>query len=172
MIFLLHIIIQISIIIIMLLGVFKKLDDWIQQENESAFKESAMQLSACSFRILGQAALLQSELTIELRYTADVDAYTDAEYSIIEQLNFLLKPHGMKYDQLSAEVWMPEGTVYLPFYAGKRITVEVAQAEYLLIAKAKLAKEKNKALLAEYVSKEASDLFFELAEKYKIDLSF
>ena len=78
----------------------------------------------------------------------------------------------MKYDQLSEEIWMPEETVYLPFYTGRKVSVEVARAEYLLIAKAKLAKEKNKALLAEYISKEASDLFFELAEKYQVDLSF
>lgn len=150
--------------------IFQELDGWVVKENELAFKSSHRLIKACEFKILGQTALLQSDLKIALQATADIDAYTNAEYSVIKKLDELLEPLGMKYDSLSSEIWMPEETEYEKIYSGKLVQVKYAYPEYLLIAKAKFAKEKNRVLLLDYLAADPSDLFFLLAKKYNINL--
>lgn len=150
--------------------IFNTLNDWIEAENQTARSEGLIFIDDCRFQLLGQSALMCSDIGIEIRATADLDAYTNAQYSVIKYLDNLLLPYGMKFDTLSKEIWMPEETKYTPFYSGSHVTVELAEVEYLLVSKAKFAMEKNRPLLIEYLSKEPTELFFELAEKYKLDL--
>ena len=100
--------------------------------------------------------------------TADVDAYTNASYRVVQKLNQLLEPLGKHYDQFSSEIWMPEETEYLSFFDGYRVSVTIAKEEYILISKALKALELNRMLLVEYISRGPSQLFVDLTKKYGI----
>ena len=65
---------------------------------------------------------------------------------------------------------MPRETRYAPLYAGRYVDAFVADPDAVLISKACKAPEKNEALITEYLAKGASERFFELAQKYAVDL--
>lgn len=154
---------------VVLKEVFKKLDNWILKENHSAIEESARQISNCEFKLLGQTALIEAKIDLSLAQTADVDAYTDAAHVVTEKLNKLLSVEGLHLDNLGKEIWMPEETKYQVYFIGKFIKVFLAEPDYIIFSKALKAPVKNKALVTEYLAKEPSDLFFKMAEKYKLN---
>jgi hypothetical protein len=47
----------------------------------------------------------------------------------------------------------------------------VAEPEFVMLSKAKMAIDKNRTLLLDYISSEPNDAFFSLCEKYKVDLT-
>ncbi len=55
-------------------------------------------------------------------------------------------------------------------YVGTHVTAHAADADAVLVSKARKAPQKNQALLVEYLARGASDRFFELAERYAVDL--
>ena len=65
---------------------------------------------------------------------------------------------------------MPRETRYDLLYKGTYVDAAVADPDAVLISKARKAPEKNKALITEYLAKGASERFFELAQKYAVDL--
>ncbi|WP_171039902.1 hypothetical protein, partial [Streptococcus pseudopneumoniae] len=65
---------------------------------------------------------------------------------------------------------MPDETQYSGFYTGKWVDVTLAKPEYILVSKALKAPDKNKQLIADYISSGPPEIFYELAEKYKVDL--
>lgn len=153
----------------MLKSIFEKLDKWIEQQNLEAQKEGFRPIKACSFRVVGQTALLEARLDIEISATADVDAFTDAESSVVAKLSELLLREGLEYDQLSNEIWMPAETTYLDFYKGQWVTSLIAKSEFIMLSKAKMAFSKNKILLRDYVASEPPPSFFVLCQKYGLD---
>ncbi len=46
----------------------------------------------------------------------------------------------------------------------------IAEADFVFIAKAIKAPEKNRPLLTEFIAEGASDRFFKLADRYKVNL--
>ncbi|MFH1223122.1 MAG: hypothetical protein V1647_02115, partial [Pseudomonadota bacterium] len=53
---------------------------------------------------------------------------------------------------------------------GKIVSGYIAESEYVLISKALKAPQKNRVLILEYIAKGPSELFFQLAVKYKLNL--
>lgn len=147
--------------------IFKELDNWIIQEKSS---ETHSIINECYFKILGQTALFEAKCDLTLIETADVDAYTNANFTILKKLDELLKESGKHYDYHSNEIWMPGDTTYIDFYNGYYVTAKIAKEEYVLISKAKKAPEKNYNLILEYIAKKPSKLFFDLVEKYDVNL--
>ncbi len=82
-------------------------------------------------------ALLEAKLDIEIAATADVDAFNDAEYSVVAKLNELLLQEGLEYDQLSNEIWMPVENVYRDIFRGHWVIALLAQPEFVMLSKAK-----------------------------------
>ena len=120
--------------------------------------------------MLGQSALWAARANLTLTITQDLDAYGDYEWAVQKELERLLAEHDKVLDPHGHEVWMPRETRYNPLYQGTFVEALVADADAVLISKALKAPEKNRALVTEYLAKDASERFFELARKYRVDL--
>ncbi|UCH29726.1 MAG: hypothetical protein JSV06_01505 [Myxococcales bacterium] len=150
--------------------IFSALDQWIARENVKARAEGVPTHRKCTIRVLGQAALWVAEVDLALTATQDVDAYADYDWAVQQELERLLAKEGKVLDPHGREVWMPRETHYAPLYAGRYVDAFVADPDAVLISKACKAPEKNEALITEYLAKGASERFFELAQKYAVDL--
>ena len=120
--------------------------------------------------MLGQSALWAAGVDLALTATQDLDAYADYEWAVQREFERLLAANGQVLDPHGREVWMPRETRYDPLYLGTSVEAFVADVDAVLISKALKAAEKNMALVTEYLAKGASERFFELARKYRIDL--
>lgn len=150
----------------MIMEIFERLDEILSEENAEFRKTGMIELKHCEFKILGQMALLESKIDIELMGTADIDAYTTAQRYIIEKLNSILPSYGFSFDELSPEIWMPDETTYIHMHSGDLIDLYRADPVYVMVSKTIKAPDKNAALIAEY-SSIAPREYFLLLEKYK-----
>ena len=156
----------------MLVNIFSKLDEWIYSQNQLATEGGGLLISPCTFKLLGQSALIEARLGFELARTADVDAYYDAPYKALQQLDVLLAKHGMHLDPLGQEVWMPAETKYDSLFSGQYLELQLAQAVYVLTSKSLKAPEKNKEIISQYLASEPEEEFFALCERYNVELEF
>lgn len=154
----------------MLESIFQLLDEWIDEQNAEARRGGIALIKKCEFKIVGQIALFEAKLDLNIAMTQDFDAFTNARPAVIEKLNDLLKANGLVYDLLSDEIWMPEETQYVELYQGDWALVQRAEPEYVMVSKAKWASAKNKLLLREYIGSNPPQIFFELCSKYGADL--
>ena len=150
--------------------IFLALDQWVARENIRARTEGTPAYRRCSVRVLGQSALWAAGVDLTLTATQDLDAYGNYEWAVQQELERLLKENGKVLDPHGREVWMPRETRYNPLYQGTFVEALVADADAVLISKALKATEKNRALVTEYLAKGASERFFDLARKYRVDL--
>ena len=155
----------------MLKEIFKKLDNWIEEENIQATNNSFPSLKVCEFRVVGQNALLEAKLRLKIAATVDVDTIDNASHSIRAKLNELLKLEGLELDPLGNEIWMPEETRYVDIFVGKWLRATRALPVYILVSKAKFAVNKNKDLILQYLAHDPDPEFFDLCEKYDVDLN-
>lgn len=155
----------------MLNGVFKNLDNWMTEEVKAALKDGLLPIKECEFKIVGQTALLEAALNLNLAATADVDAYTNAQYVVKAKLNEMLKAVGLELDPLSDEIWMPRETKYIPFFKGDLVRASRADPVHVLVSKAHKAPAKNRILIASYIAGEPPAEFFTLCKSYKVDLA-
>lgn len=153
----------------MLKEVCKDFDKWLGVENRKR-TESGTFLLQYEIQVIGQTALLEAHLGIRLAATMDVDLYKQLHGVARQKLDELFARYGKKIDPVGHEAWMPKETKFNVLYAGKFAKCTVAQPEYVLISKAKMAREKNRNLIIEYVGTQPTPLFFQLAEKYEINL--
>ena len=59
-----------------------------------------------------------------------------------------LKKHGLDYDDLSTEIWLPEDAKFHPYYNSANVAVERLDVIAALTSKAIKAPEKNHTLIA------------------------
>jgi hypothetical protein len=154
----------------MLAGVAQTLDDWMIDQNVEARREGLPALKPCTIRVLGQAALFEAKLDLELAQTRDVDVLADYQDAVRREFERLLEKEGRELDPLGHEIWMPRETLYTELFNGKLARVLVAEPEAVLVSKALKAPAKNGPLITEYLASGASQRFFELATKYGVDL--
>ncbi|MCX6103291.1 MAG: hypothetical protein NT000_08530 [Proteobacteria bacterium] len=153
----------------MIKNICRELDRWLIGENRERV-DSGTLLLRCEIHIIGQTALLEARLGIRLAATMDVDLHEPLEGAVREKLDELLAVHGKKIDPVGHEAWMPKETQFNTIYTGKFLKSFVAQPEYVLISKAKMAPKKNKNLIIEYLGTQPTPLFLQLAKKYEINL--
>ena len=154
----------------MLRNVFNQLDYWIETENLDRSKAGMLRIARCEIRVVGQTALVEANLNLHVPATMDVDVFADYEYVVKRRFEELLQAAGKQLDPVGHEAWMPKETEYLEYFMGDWVRAFLAKVEYVLISKAKKAPAKNEALIAEYLATGASELFFDLAKLYEIDL--
>lgn len=147
-----------------------ELDHWVAKENARAWKEGMRPYKSCTIRVLGQAALMSAGVDLALTATQDLDAYADCEWAVQQEFERLLAKEGKALDPHGHEIWMPRETRYEPLYQGRYVKAFVADPDAVLLSKALKAPAKNKALIIEYLAKGASKRFFQLAQKYAVDL--
>lgn len=153
----------------MLLEVFKSLNQWIWETNDLRRKENVLAYNRCHIRVIGQMALIEAKVELTLAGTIDVDVYADYEYAIRAKFEELLRGQKKILDSVDHEAWMPQETEYDLLYDGVYVQAYVAQADYVLLAKALKAPRKNYALLREYLQRSPTKRFFDLAKKYELD---
>ncbi len=154
----------------MLLEVFRKLDCWLDEENHRRGAEGITPFSKTTIKVVGQAALIEAQVDLHLVATADVDAFTQADWIITQKLNELLGQFGRHWDPHSSEVWMPVETEYDVLLNTQQMEASLAQADYILLSKALKAPNKNRNLITEYLAKGASERFFALCKIYGVNL--
>jgi hypothetical protein len=154
----------------MIVKVFKTLDKWVTKANSEMREQGLTTTKPFSIKILGQTALIEAHLKLELFATADVDVYANYEFMVKQEFERLLKKEGKVLDKFSDEIWMPEETEYELIYEGVNFKGYLAKPEYILISKALKAPVKNRELILNYIAQRPSDLFMKLAEKYNLNL--
>ena len=147
----------------------KKLDKWLVGENKERAETGALPLK-CTIKVIGQTALIEAGLKIELAATMDVDFSQQLHGIVREKLSEFLSEYGKQIDPVGHEAWMPDETEYQEIYKGKFVECFIAKPEYVLISKAKMAPSKNKNLIIEYLGTSPTPLFFELATQYQVNL--
>jgi len=154
----------------MLAEVAEHLDRWMIDENVRAVDEGLLRLRRCTIRVLGQSALLEARLPVDLAATQDVDVRADYEDAVRRRFAELLAARGLELDPLAHEIWMPSETRYTVAFRGKLVQLMLAEPEAILVSKALKAPAKNRALMTEYLAIGPTDRFWELAKKYAVDL--
>lgn len=154
----------------MLYKIFEELDHKILTTNQELRAEGALEIPHFFIKVLGQTALIEASIELNLFATVDVDAYANFNWLAKSLFSEVLSKYGLFYDELSSEIWMPKETEYLSYFKGKSFESYLARAEYILLSKLLKAPEKNRILLLEYLAKGASDLFLNLCAQYQVDL--
>jgi hypothetical protein len=155
---------------IMIIKIFRELDRWAVKANREAAKNGWPAIGPFYIKVLGQTALLEAKVGLNLTATIDVDVFANYQHSVKNEFERLLNEHGKSLDQDSDKIWMPKETEYEQVFTGQFLTGFIAKSEYVLISKALKAPKKNHAIMVEYLAKGPSKLFMMLADKYNADL--
>jgi hypothetical protein len=155
----------------MLKAVAAKLDAWVIARNLEASEEGGLLSKPCRIRVLGQTALLEAGVTLHLNVTNAVVVYANYGHSVGAQFRRLLAEEGKELDPLGKEVWIPRETRYSDLFRGEYVTMQVADAEAVLLSKALKAPQRNRSLIVEYLATGASPRFLAMAERYAVDLA-
>jgi hypothetical protein len=150
--------------------VAEQLEQFALESSIEARRDGFLSPRPCIIQLLGQCALLESKVDLTLAATNDVDVYADYEFRIEQEFRRLLGLKGLELDPLGSEVWMPRETRYQPLFHGRFVTLQVADAEAILLSKGLKAPRKNGPLLTEYLARGASPRFFALSRKYRLNL--
>ena len=150
--------------------IFKDLDVQLVSENTQLRTDGFPGIRSCEFRLLGQSALLEAKLKLHLNATTDIDAYTNADWYVIERLGELLQNEGLHFDTLSKEIWMPEETTYTELFNGQVVNLLCADPVFVMVSKALKAPRRNLQLIADYIAQDPASEFFPLCSKYQIIL--
>ena len=140
-----------------LVEIFLKLNSLITAENDERRKNRTPLISPARIEILGQTSLLvQPELTykLSLAQTGDLDAQLQADYFVKKNLKELLPSYGFIYDEDSHLIFIPEGSLFLPFLKLPLLEVVVMDPESALVSKAIKSPEKNIQLLRQAIASE------------------
>lgn len=126
-----------------LLNLFGKLDDAIVAYNRDCLNQAGRPIAKQTIKLVGQIALLISDLPFEILATRDVDYIGQIDHVVREKLNQLLQEMKLHLETDTQLIWMPANTVYLPFYEGIYLSVLVAHARDVLRAKEKFNRPKD-----------------------------
>lgn len=154
----------------MLRQVAMRLDAWVTARNLEARAEGLLPFRACRIRVVGQQALLEARCGLELNLTNDLDVHADYEHAVEVEFRRLLREVGLELDPVGHAAWMPRETRYSTLLEGEWVTMQLADADAVLLSKARKAPEKNRALIVEFLAKGASERFLALAKRYDLDL--
>ncbi|MBK7581068.1 MAG: hypothetical protein IPI67_12745 [Myxococcales bacterium] len=154
----------------MLVAIARQLDHWLIERSAELRGDGLPAYAHAEIKVVGQAALLEAGVPLQLAATKDVDVRASYEFAVEQEFRRLLEENGRVLDPVGHEAWMPRETRYTALYSGKLVTLLVADADAILVSKALKAPAKNRPLITEYLAKGASTRFFDLAKRYGVDL--
>ena len=124
--------------------------------------------------IVGQFALLidpEASRALPLVATMDVDAFLEGDWPIKKAFRRILTAMGLEYDELSEEVWLPPGSVFLEYYRSPFLTVNYLDPLSTLTSKAVKAREKNRPLIRNALAHYGPELVTRIAQ-FNVDINF
>jgi len=130
---------------------FQRLDEKIDQIEEENRREGLPRIKPANLKIVGQTALLLAELPFPLAATMDLDVLINGEFRVGQELAKLLETHGIRLESDSHLIWMPPETRYHPWFKGKNLSVEIAEAIAVIASKAKFKRLKDKKLIQTFL---------------------
>ncbi len=143
-------------------------------QRRAEFEDYPGILDKLELRILGQMSLLMNkELSARLNLTAtvDLDAMIDGRSEVVQELRTVLKQQGLRYDELSKEIWLPDGAQYIEYYDSPYLRVLYLDPISALTSKAVKAKEKNRYLIRDALKVYGDELSEKLTQ-YGVDLNY
>lgn len=132
-------------------AIFEELDRRVVKENKERKQSGALLISPVKIKVLGQTALLLSNLPFPIAGTMDLDARFDGDYLARKILSELLIPEGIYLESDDHLIWMPKDTKFHKWYEGDRVEVSIAETEAVIASKAKFKREKDKELIRNYL---------------------
>lgn len=130
---------------------FKQLDQQLtEQAAEIRLQGSPAPRLPFTIHIVGQMALLLSNLTIPIASTIDVDAIYPNDYWLTTHLRDALSTEGLLLESDHHLIWMPTDTTYQPFFEGDALDIRVAYPLFVMASKCKFKRVRDRQLLAHY----------------------
>jgi hypothetical protein len=151
--------------------ILAELEEAIKRINSERESLGLPVLYKVKIRVLGQFSLLadkQTAASISLAATVDLDALIEGDWIIEEELRRILRTKGLVLDELSREIWIPEGSEFLPYYESSRINCIYLDPFAAIVSKAVKAREKNRILVRDAIDLYGQRLIHEI-RKYGID---
>lgn len=131
-------------------ALFSELNDFIFQINKEARKMGSIPLLQQTIKIVGQTALLLSDLPFTITATMDLDVVSKLDYKVQKKLNELLLVHGMQLETDGHLIWMPKDTSYKKVFEFTNLTVFIADAESVIASKFRFKRSKDQKLIQNY----------------------
>lgn len=91
----------------------------LEVDNCAREKSGIPRLPKFRIKILGQMSLLmdrESSSALPLAMTADFDALISGPSQIRTILKDVLQKHGLEYDDLSSEIWLPSDATFISYF--------------------------------------------------------
>ena len=132
----------------------------------------SLPLGVFKIQILGQLSLMLNQAAseeLQLAATKDVDALLSGDIAMKLETKRALKSFGLEYDELSKEIWIPEGATFTNYYTSTALVISVVDPFSTLIAKAKFAVKKNQQLLLQAIAVYEGELL-DAFKKHHIDI--
>lgn len=130
--------------------VFQELNDYIADYNARCFEEGALRIEKQTLKIVGQTALFLADLPFPITATTDLDIVVTMPYGVQKKLRELLQKIGIVLDPDGRLVWMPENTVYHPYFESQWVEARYADPEAVMLSKYKFNRADDRKLLETY----------------------
>lgn len=144
----------------------------LQRASAERASDGLPQLAKVELKVLGQMALFANEYasaSLDLVQTKDLDAIIEGDWVVRSMFKETLRHHGLVYDDLSDEIWIPPEATFDEYYNSSLLRVLVLSPLYVLVSKAVKAPEKNKQLITQAISVWGESLI-EKIEEYGQDV--
>ncbi len=128
-----------------------KLDAFITDYNSRILEEGGLRISRQEIKVVGQAALLLSDLPFAISGTMDFDIWNPLPYLVQKKLDALLFENKMYLDPDGPKAWMPPDTKFQLLFDFPKLQVWVADPESVIASKAKFNRAKDRPLIETYL---------------------
>ena len=103
----------------LLADLIAELESILQNENRERAALAAPRIRRGEVVLLGQFSLIVNDKissTIPLTITNDIDAWVKGDFAFHAAFKAVVLKQGYRFDDMSAEIWMPESTTFEALY--------------------------------------------------------
>lgn len=130
--------------------IISELETILEKENLERNELGSPPVQKSVITVLGQMSLMLDKtaaISLALIATADIDAIIQGDSVLRNYFLKIIKQKGLKLDDLSSEIWIPEEATLLKYYQSPLLTIQYLDPVSALTSKAIKAKEKNRYLI-------------------------
>lgn len=135
----------------LLIQSFQKLERRLEVQRQRDSDAGGVQtFTHIDLKIVGQVALLLSDLPFPITSTTDIDILHRLPYDTTKALEKTLLDIGLILETDHRLIWMPAETTYHSLFQGAHITASYADPFFVIASKCKFQRKKDRALIATY----------------------